>query len=93
MMACSWDGTVAYLKFSEEEIGVPFSNGEMSHFYKKVYGKSVAAIGMNGVHHGVVNGDDPHAVVEDPVILQLQKEQEQRQKEAAAKISAANEHK
>ena len=90
-MACSWDGTIAYLKFSEEEIGVPFTNMEMSHFYQTVYGKSIASIGMNGIHNGITNGNDPHAVVEDPEILKLQKQQEQKRKEAAA-LAAANEH-
>ena len=89
-MACSWDGTIAYLKFSDDEIGVPFSNSEMANFYKTVYGKSIDSIGMNGLHNGMINGTDPHAVVEDPEILKLQKQQEQRQKEAAAQ-AAANE--
>ena len=90
-MACSWDGTIAYLKFSEEEIGKPFSNSEMANFYQTVYGKSIASIGMNGFHNGMTNGSDPHAVVEDPEILKLQKQQEQKQKEAAA-LAAVNEH-
>ena len=90
LMACSWDGTIAYLKFSKDEIGVPFTNSEMANFYQTVYGKTVASIGMNGFHNGVTNGTDPHAVVEDPEILKLQKQQELRQKEANAQ-AAANE--
>ena len=90
-MACSWDGTIAYLQFSEEEIGVPFSHSEMSHFYQTVYGKSIASIGVNGFPNGMTNGNDPNAVVEDPEILKLQKQQAQKQKEAAA-LAAANEH-
>ncbi|XP_017051908.1 protein HIRA homolog [Drosophila ficusphila] len=38
LMACSGDGTVACLKFTEEELGKPISHAEQSNIMQKMYG-------------------------------------------------------
>ncbi|PSN56592.1 Protein HIRA [Blattella germanica] len=39
LMACSWDGTVAYVEFSEEELGKPLTLEEKSTLHERMYGK------------------------------------------------------
>lgn len=41
LMACSGDGTVACLQFSESELGTPVSDEEKNSLFQKTYGKSV----------------------------------------------------
>ncbi|XP_004518837.1 protein HIRA homolog [Ceratitis capitata] len=41
LMACSGDGTVACLQFSETELGTPVSDEEKNSLFQKTYGKSV----------------------------------------------------
>ena len=40
MLCCSWDGTVAYVSFDEEEIGTPISQKEKEAVLEKMYGKT-----------------------------------------------------
>ncbi|XP_075159096.1 histone cell cycle regulator-like protein [Haematobia irritans] len=42
LMACSGDGTVACLQFSENELGTPLSEEDRNALYQRVYGKSVS---------------------------------------------------
>lgn len=42
LMACSGDGTVACLQFSENELGTPLSEEERNVLYQRIYGKSAA---------------------------------------------------
>ncbi|XP_069684030.1 protein HIRA isoform X2 [Periplaneta americana] len=39
LMACSWDGSVAYVEFSEEELGKPLTFEEKSTLHERMYGK------------------------------------------------------
>ncbi|KAJ9585378.1 hypothetical protein L9F63_002838, partial [Diploptera punctata] len=39
LMACSWDGTVAYIEFSEDELGKPLTLEEKSTLHERMYGK------------------------------------------------------
>uniref|UniRef100_A0A1B6BYQ8 Protein HIRA n=1 Tax=Clastoptera arizonana TaxID=38151 RepID=A0A1B6BYQ8_9HEMI len=41
LMACSGDGTVAFLEFSEQELGKALTLEEKSALYEKIYGKSL----------------------------------------------------
>uniref|UniRef100_A0A1B0CV75 Protein HIRA n=1 Tax=Lutzomyia longipalpis TaxID=7200 RepID=A0A1B0CV75_LUTLO len=42
LMACSGDGTVACLQFSDEELGTPLSEDDKNALYQRMYGKSVS---------------------------------------------------
>ena len=41
MMACSWDGTVAFIEFDEKEIGKVMDNDDKVLYKQKLYGKSL----------------------------------------------------
>lgn len=41
LLACSWDGTIACVVFSPEEIGSPLSVSEKNSLYERMYGKSL----------------------------------------------------
>lgn len=42
LMACSGDGTVACLQFSENELGTPLSEEDRNALYQRIYGKTAA---------------------------------------------------
>ena len=42
-LACSWDGTVVYMSFSEAELGHPLSKDEKIALHTKIYGSSLEA--------------------------------------------------
>ncbi|XP_063222782.1 protein HIRA [Bacillus rossius redtenbacheri] len=42
LMACSWDGTVAYVEFTTEELGKCLSLEEKNAIHERMYGKSLA---------------------------------------------------
>ncbi|XP_073830443.1 histone cell cycle regulator-like protein [Musca autumnalis] len=42
LMACSGDGTVACLQFSENELGTPLSEEDRNSLYQRIYGKTAA---------------------------------------------------
>lgn len=41
LMACSADGTVVFVQFSEQDIGTPLSEAEKNALYQRKYGKSM----------------------------------------------------
>ncbi|XP_018336121.1 protein HIRA homolog [Agrilus planipennis] len=41
LLACSWDGTVACISFSPDEIGKPLTTDEKNILYEKIYGKTL----------------------------------------------------
>nr|CAD7414526.1 unnamed protein product [Timema poppensis] len=43
LMACSWDGTVAYIEFSEEELGKCLTIEEKNTLHERMYGKNLSA--------------------------------------------------
>ena len=43
LLACSWDGTVVYMSFSESELGRPLSKEEKIALHTKIYGNSLVA--------------------------------------------------
>ena len=62
LMACSWDGTVAYIEFSDGELGKPLTKEEKIALHEKKYGKSLLSSTDTYVSR----------VVETPALLQLQ---------------------
>ncbi|XP_065570912.1 protein HIRA homolog isoform X2 [Artemia franciscana] len=43
LLACSWDGTVAFMEFDKKEVGETLSATEKNSFFKRVYGSSYAS--------------------------------------------------
>lgn len=62
LMACSWDGTVAYIEFSEDELGKPLTKEEKISIQEKKYGKSLLSQKDTYVSR----------IVETPALLQKQ---------------------
>ena len=60
LMACSLDGTVAYMKFSENELGRQLGKQEVEDLFVKLYGVVSATTSVDGV-----------GVIEDPELLSL----------------------
>ncbi|CAK1581516.1 unnamed protein product [Parnassius mnemosyne] len=74
LLACSSDGTVACIQFTNKEIGTPLTLEEKNAFYEKIYGKCL--INESG-------GDlTSNLLVECPEIL-LAREKQEAKKEAA----------
>ncbi|XP_065366147.1 protein HIRA homolog [Calliphora vicina] len=44
LLACSGDGTVACLQFSENELGTPLSEEDKNSLYQRIYGKTAATL-------------------------------------------------
>lgn len=66
LMACSWDGSVSFMEFSEEEIGKKLSDDRTCEYMEKLYGKN---IGKND------GNNDTGMFIEDPEILKAREEQ------------------
>ncbi|XP_026747652.1 LOW QUALITY PROTEIN: protein HIRA homolog [Trichoplusia ni] len=74
LLACSSDGTVACIQFTNKEIGTPLTLDEKNSFYEKIYGKCLA---------NESGGDlSANLLVECPEIL-LAREKQEAKKEAA----------
>ncbi|XP_075969948.1 histone cell cycle regulator-like protein [Anticarsia gemmatalis] len=74
LLACSSDGTVACIQFTNKEIGTPLTMEEKNAFYEKIYGKCLA---------NESGGDlSSNLLVECPEIL-LAREKQEAKKEAA----------
>ncbi|GLH12033.1 Protein HIRA homolog [Gryllus bimaculatus] len=43
LMACSWDGSVAFVEFSQDELGKPLSLEEKNVLHERMYGMSLAS--------------------------------------------------
>ncbi|GIY07833.1 protein HIRA [Caerostris darwini] len=66
LIVCSWDGTVAYIGLSDEEIGKPATDEEKNTLHQSLYGKSMAM-----TNH---SASPALTVVENPDILKFQEE-------------------
>lgn len=78
LLACSSDGTVACIQFTNKEIGTPLTIEEKNAFYEKIYGKCLA---------NESGGDlSANLLVECPEIL-LAREKQEAKKEAAKEDS------
>ncbi|XP_017482130.1 PREDICTED: protein HIRA-like [Rhagoletis zephyria] len=84
LMACSSDGTVAFIEFTEKELGPKCSDNEMSQYLQQLYGKNL--------------GNSKSAImsnlIEDLDIMLLQKRQQKEEEELgnSAAINNNNNH-
>ncbi|XP_054568595.1 protein HIRA isoform X2 [Eptesicus fuscus] len=70
ILVCSMDGSVAFLDFSQDELGDPLSEEEKSHIHQSTYGKSLAIM---------TEAQLSTAVIENPEMLKYQRRQQQQQ--------------
>ncbi|XP_059118424.1 protein HIRA-like [Peromyscus eremicus] len=70
VLVCSMDGSVAFLDFSQEELGDPLSEEEKGRIHQSTYGKSLAVM---------AEAQLSTAVVENPEVLKYQRRQQQQQ--------------
>ncbi|XP_064619273.1 protein HIRA-like isoform X2 [Lineus longissimus] len=69
LIACSVDGTVAYLQFSPEELGTPLTIEEKVQLHQKIYGKSMLSTSKNQ--------QPASQIIETTAMLKLQQQKEQ----------------
>lgn len=77
ILVCSWDGTVAYIEFSEDEIGKPISQDDRIAWHQKLYGKSLAAMAQSNHQRNLASS----LLIEDPDVLKAQEEQQKLQQQ------------
>lgn len=65
ILVCSMDGTVAYLDFSQDELGDPLNEEEKNTIHQNIYGKSLAI--TSGEHLSTT-------VIENPEMLKYQQD-------------------
>lgn len=80
MVACSLDGTVAYLEFSKEELGKAMSSEDKYIYHKKTYGTSIKA------SKSLITS----SIVENPDILKYQQSKQQQERVKKAKLLQQN---
>ncbi|XP_034954125.1 protein HIRA [Zootoca vivipara] len=80
ILVCSMDGSVAFLDFSQDELGDPLSEEEKSNIHQTTYGKSLAI--MTEAHLST-------AIIENPEMLKYQQRQQQVEKKNEAAREAA----
>ncbi|CAG2107706.1 unnamed protein product [Medioppia subpectinata] len=67
LMACSWDGSVAFIEFTDKEIGNTMTSDEKVLYKQKLYGKSLKT--SSPTHH----------LIEDPDIMVLHEQKKLQQ--------------
>ncbi|XP_062445950.1 protein HIRA isoform X1 [Rhea pennata] len=72
ILVCSMDGSVAYLDFSQDELGDPLSEEEKSNIHQSTYGKSLAIM---------TEAQLSTTIIENPEMLKYQQRQQQQQVE------------
>uniref|UniRef100_A0A6I8MXS9 Protein HIRA n=1 Tax=Ornithorhynchus anatinus TaxID=9258 RepID=A0A6I8MXS9_ORNAN len=75
ILVCSMDGSVAFLGFSQDELGDPLSEEEKSNIHQSTYGKSLAI---------VTEAQLPTTIIENPEMLKYQQQQQQRRRRQPA---------
>ncbi|EPY87006.1 protein HIRA isoform 1 [Camelus ferus] len=80
ILVCSMDGSVAFLDFSQDELGDPLSEEEKSRIHQSTYGKSLAIM---------AEAQLSTAVIENPEMLQYQRRQQLGQGGTAARETGA----
>lgn len=70
ILVCSMDGSVAYLDFSQNELGDPLSEEEKNNIHQSTYGKSLA----------ITTGSQiSNTIIENPEMLKFQQRQQAQQ--------------
>ncbi|NXI99172.1 HIRA protein, partial [Psophia crepitans] len=72
ILVCSMDGSVAFLDFSQDELGDPLSEEEKSNIHQSTYGKSLAIM---------TEAQLSTTIIENPEMLKYQQRQQQQQAE------------
>ncbi|XP_055511152.1 protein HIRA isoform X2 [Leucoraja erinacea] len=72
LLVCSMDGTVAFLDFSQEELGDPLTEEEKNMIHQKTYGKSLAITTEQQLST---------TIIENPEMLKYQQQQKQLQEQ------------
>ncbi|KAE8634734.1 hypothetical protein XENTR_v10002420 [Xenopus tropicalis] len=70
ILVCSMDGSVAYLDFSQDELGDPLSEEEKNNIHQTTYGKSLAI---------TTEPQLSNTVIENPEMLKFQQRQQPHQ--------------
>ncbi|XP_063820846.1 protein HIRA [Pseudophryne corroboree] len=70
ILVCSMDGSVAYLDFSQDELGDPLSEEEKNNIHQSTYGKSLAI---------TTEPQLPNTIIENPEMLKFQQRQQPHQ--------------
>ncbi|XP_068956919.1 protein HIRA isoform X1 [Petaurus breviceps papuanus] len=83
ILVCSMDGSVAFLDFSQDELGDPLSEEEKSHIHQSTYGKSLAVM---------TEAQLPTTIIENPEMLKYQQRQQQHlgHKNAVSREASSN---
>ncbi|NWW77017.1 HIRA protein, partial [Climacteris rufus] len=83
ILVCSMDGSVAFLDFSQDELGDPLSEEEKSNIHQSTYGKSLAIM---------TEAQLSTTIIENPEMLKYQQRQQQQvdQKNAAVREGSGN---
>ncbi|XP_029648641.1 protein HIRA [Octopus sinensis] len=79
LLCCSWDGTIAFIDFTAEEIGRPLSIQEVSSIHERIYGKSLALANIN---------NSGSQIIESGALLNLARQQEAREAAHRAAVRA-----
>ncbi|KAL8180309.1 UNVERIFIED_CONTAM: hypothetical protein K2H54_020018 [Gekko kuhli] len=79
ILVCSMDGSVAFLDFSQDELGDPLSEEEKSNIHQSTYGKSLAI--MTEAHLSTT-------IIENPEMLKYQQRQQQGEQKNNARRDA-----
>ncbi|XP_048178988.1 protein HIRA isoform X1 [Corvus hawaiiensis] len=69
ILVCSMDGSVAFLDFSQDELGDPLSEEEKSNIHQSTYGKSLAIM---------TEAQLSTTIIENPEMLKYQQRQQQQ---------------
>ncbi|NXL69485.1 HIRA protein, partial [Leptocoma aspasia] len=83
ILVCSMDGSVAFLDFSQDELGDPLSEEEKSNIHQSTYGKSLAIM---------TEAQLSTTIIENPEMLKYQQRQQQQgdQKNASIREGSGN---
>ncbi|XP_058707659.1 protein HIRA isoform X4 [Poecile atricapillus] len=83
ILVCSMDGSVAFLDFSQDELGDPLSEEEKSNIHQSTYGKSLAIM---------TEAQLSTTIIENPEMLKYQQRQQQQgdQKNSSIREGSGN---
>lgn len=84
LMACSWDGSVAYIEFTESELGQIVSVEEKENLFQRMYGRKSFVTGTNNT---------ASAIVEDPDWIQQQQTPTTTMDVGSVSLDASNDSK
>uniref|UniRef100_A0A8C7C2K3 Protein HIRA n=1 Tax=Oncorhynchus kisutch TaxID=8019 RepID=A0A8C7C2K3_ONCKI len=84
ILVCSMDGTVAYLNFSQDELGDPLNEDEKNAIHQNIYGKSLAI---------TTEAQLSTTIIENPEMLKYQQERQRAEQANHRMTHEAQAHK